>query len=46
MAEYALEEPCEFIYRIKADTKVLDRDTLECLFDLAFDLMFHSRVRL
>ena len=46
MAEYALEEPCEFIYRIKAVTKVVDGDTVDCVFDLGFDVMFHSRVRL
>ena len=46
MAEYALEEPCEFIYRIKAVTKIVDGDTVDCVFDLGFDVMFHSRVRL
>ena len=46
MASYALEEPCEFIYRIKAVTKVVDGDTVDCVFDLGFDVMFHSRVRL
>ena len=46
MAEYALEEPCEFIYRIKAVTKVVDGDTVDCVFALGFDVMFHSRVRL
>ena len=46
MASYELEEPCEFIYRIKAVTKVVDGDTVDCVFDLGFDVMFHSRVRL
>ena len=46
MAEYKNEEPCEFVYRVKAVSKVVDGDTIDCCFDLGFDVLFHSRVRL
>ena len=45
MAEYKNEE-CPFVYRIEAVTKVVDGDTVDCVFDLGFDVMFKSRVRL
>ena len=45
MASYK-EEDCQFVYRIEAVTKVVDGDTVDCVFDLGFDVMFHSRVRL
>ena len=45
MATYK-EEDCQFVYRIEAVTKVVDGDTVDCVFDLGFDVMFLSRVRL
>ena len=45
MASYK-EEDCQFVYRIEAVTKVVDGDTVDCVFDLGFDVMFLSRVRL
>ena len=45
MAEYK-QEDCPFVYRIEAVTKVVDGDTVDCVFDLGFDVMFKSRVRL
>ena len=45
MGEYKGEK-CEFVYRIEAVTKVVDGDTVDCVFDLGFDVMFKSRVRL
>ena len=45
MAEYKGED-CNFEYRIEAITKVVDGDTIDCVFDLGFDVMFKSRVRL
>ena len=29
MAEYTLEEPCEFVYRVEAVTKIVDGDTID-----------------
>ena len=46
MAEYKNDEPCEYIYDVVAVTKVVDGDTLDCVFDLGFDVRFESRVRL
>ena len=46
MAEYTLEEPCEFVYRVEAVTKIIDGDTIDCVFDLGFDVMGKFRVRL
>ena len=46
MAEYKNDEPCEYIYDVVAVTKVVDGDTMDCVFDLGFDVMFKSRVRL
>ena len=46
MAEYKNDEPCEYIYDVVAVTKIVDGDTLDCVFDLGFDVMFKSRVRL
>ena len=46
MAEYRNEEPCEFIYRVETVTKVVDGDTLDCVFDLGFDVMVKHRVRM
>ena len=46
MAEYTLEEPCEFVYRVEAVTKIVDGDTIDCVFDLGFDVMVKHRVRL
>jgi len=46
MAEYKNDEPCEYIYDVIAVTKVVDGDTMDCIFDLGFDVMFKSRVRL
>ena len=46
MAEYKNDEPCEYIYDVVAVTKVVDGDTLDCVFDLGFDVMFKSRVRM
>ena len=46
MAEYKNDEPCEYIYDVIAVTKIVDGDTLDCVFDLGFDVMFKSRVRL
>ena len=45
MAEYKNDEPCEYIYDVVAVTKVVDGDTLDCVFDLGFDVRFESRVR-
>ena len=39
MAEYTNEEPCEFVYRVEAVPKVVDGDTIDCVFDLGFDVM-------
>ena len=46
MAEYKNDEPCEYIYDVVAVTKVVDGDTLDCVFDLGFDVRFERRVRL
>ena len=46
MAEYRNEESCEFIYRVETVTKVVDGDTLDCVFDLGFDVMVKHRVRM
>ena len=46
MAEYTLKEPCEFVYRVEAVTKIVDGDTIDCVFDLGFDVMVKHRVRL
>ena len=46
MAEYTLEEPCEFVYRVEAVTKIVDGDTIDCVFDLGFDVMVKHRVRI
>ena len=46
MAEYKNDEPCEYIYDVIAVTKIVDGDTLDCVFDLGFDVRFESRVRL
>ena len=46
MAEYKNEEPCEFVYRVESVSKVVDGDTLDCVFDLGFDVMGKFRVRL
>ena len=46
MAEYKNDEPCEYIYDVVAVTKVVDGDTLDCVFNLGFDVMFKSRVRM
>ena len=46
MAEYKNEEPCEYIYDVVAVPKVVDGDTMDCIFDVGFDVMFKSRVRL
>ena len=45
MAEYKNDEPCEYIYDVVAVTKVVDGDTLDCVFDLGFDVRFECRVR-
>ena len=34
MAEYKNDEPCEYIYDVIAVTKIVDGDTLDCVFDL------------
>ena len=46
MAEYKNDEPCEYIYDVIAVTKIVDGDTMDCVFDLGFDVRFESRVRL
>ena len=46
MAEYKNDEPCEYIYDVVAVTKVVDGDTLDCVFELGFDVRIESRVRL
>ena len=46
MVTYKNDEPCEFIYRVEAVTKVVDGDTLDCVFDLGFDVMVKHRVRM
>ena len=46
MAEYKNDEPCDYIYDVVAVPKVVDGDTIDCVFDLGFDVMFMSRVRL
>ena len=46
MANYKNDEACEYIYDVVAVTKVVDGDTLDAVFDLGFDVMFKSRVRL
>ena len=46
MAEYKNDESCEYIYDVVAVPKVVDGDTMDCVFDLGFDVMFKSRVRL
>ena len=37
---------CPFVYRVGAVTKVVDGDTLDCVFDLGFDVMVKHRVRM
>ena len=40
MATYIEDESgCPFVYRVEAVTKVVDGDTLDCVFDLGFDVM-------
>ena len=40
MATYKEDESgCTFIYRVEAVSKVVDVDTLDCVFDLGFDVM-------
>ena len=46
MAEYKIEEPCEFIYSITAIEKIVDGDTLDAVIDLGFDVRFCGRIRL
>ena len=46
MAEYKNDEPCEYIYDVVAVTKIVDGDTLDCVFDLGFDVRFERRVSL
>ena len=46
MAEYKNEESCDYIYDVVAVPKVVDGDTIDCIFDLGFDVRFESRVRL
>ena len=46
VSEYKNEEPCEFVYRVETVSKVVDGDTLDCVFDLGFDVMGKFRVRL
>ncbi len=47
MATYKEDESgCPFIYRVGAVTKVVDGDTLDCVFDLGFDVMVKHRVRM
>ena len=45
MAEYINEEPCEFIYNITAVEKVVDRDTIDTVIDLGFEVRVCHRVR-
>ena len=40
------ETKCPFVYRVEAVTKVVDGDTLDCVFDLGFDVMVKHRVRM
>ena len=40
------ETECPFVYRVEAVTKVIDGDTLDCVFDLGFDVMVKHRVRM
>ena len=40
------ETECPFVYRVEAVTKVVDGDTLDCVFDLGFDVMVKHRVRM
>ena len=40
------ETECSFVYRVEAVTKVIDGDTLDCVFDLGFDVMVKHRVRM
>ena len=40
------ETDCPFVYRVTAVKKVVDGDTLDAIFDLGFDVMYCSRVRL
>ena len=40
------ETECSFVYRVEAVTKVVDGDTLDCVFDLGFDVMVKHRVRM
>ena len=47
MATYIEDESgCPFVYRVEAVTKVVDGDTLDCVFDLGFDVMVKHRVRM
>ena len=46
MADYKNDEPCEFVYRVETVSKVVDGDTLDCVFDLGFDVMVKHRVRM
>ena len=46
MAKYKNDEPCEFIYRIKAEEKVVDGDTIDAVIDLGFDVRLSNRIRL
>ena len=45
MAEYTLEEPCEFVYRVEAVTKIVDGDTIDCYIDLGFNIQTKKRIR-
>ena len=40
------ETECSFVYRVEAVTKIIDGDTLDCVFDLGFDVMVKHRVRM
>jgi len=47
MATYKEDESgCPFTYRVEAVSKVVDGDTLDCVFDLGFDVMVKHRVRM
>ena len=38
------ETECSFVYRVEAVTKVIDGDTLDCVFDLGFELIILLKI--
>ena len=40
------DEICPYVYNVDAVSYVVDGETLDCIFNLGFDVMFKSRVKL